>query len=71
MVRVYRNIPAAEEDILKTVLASSFGLFEFVGMPFSQTNAAQAYQIFTDNLFQDSSFLHKIISMIYRSPVLI
>ncbi len=42
-----------EADIHKTAVATPFGLFEFLRMSFGLRNAAQAFQRFSDEVFQD------------------
>ncbi len=41
-----------EADIHKTAVATPFGLFEFLRMPFGLRNAVQTYQRFIDEVFQ-------------------
>jgi cleavage and polyadenylation specificity factor subunit 1 len=44
LVRVYNQIPVAEEDIPKTEIVTPFGLYEFLFMSFGLRNAAQSFQ---------------------------
>ncbi len=41
-----------EADIHKTAVATPFGHFEFLRMPFGLQNAAQTFQRFIDEVFQ-------------------
>jgi hypothetical protein len=52
----YYQIPVQEGDIHKTAVITTFGLWEFLRMPFGLRNAGQSFQRFMDEVLSGLDF---------------
>jgi hypothetical protein len=57
LVKGYHQIPVAASDIPKMAIIMSFGLFEYLFMPFGLSNTAQTFQRMMDRTWKIVSTL--------------
>ena len=53
LVSSYHHIYVAEEDVRKTAFRKRYGHYEFVVMPFGQTNGPAAFMKLMNNVFRE------------------
>ncbi|GBN20671.1 Retrovirus-related Pol polyprotein from transposon 297 [Araneus ventricosus] len=56
LAKAYHLIPVLEEDVPKTAVATPFGLFEFLHMPFGLSNTAATFQRFIHHVLSGMDF---------------
>ena len=68
-LQTYHEIPVASDNVPKTALTTSFGLFEFVRLPFGLRNAAQMFQNFIDEVLRGTTSAYAYIDdVLIASP---
>ena len=55
--KAYNQIPVNKDSIAKTAIATPWGLYEYVGMPFGLKNASQTFQRYVDHIFRGLDFV--------------
>src|SRR5215469_5106913 len=56
LVKAFHQLDMAEVDIPKTAIITSFGLFEYLKLPYGLKNAAQSFQRYIDAILRGLTF---------------
>jgi len=57
LVKGYHQVTMSKADICKTAKVTSFGLFEFLSLPFGLKNRAQTFQRLMDRILQELPYV--------------
>uniref|UniRef100_A0A0K2V457 Uncharacterized protein n=1 Tax=Lepeophtheirus salmonis TaxID=72036 RepID=A0A0K2V457_LEPSM len=69
LIRAFYQIPIHPSDVPKTAVITSFGLCEYIWMPFTLRNAAKTLQIFMHPTLRRLSFVSSYIAyLLIASP---
>ena len=57
LVKGYHQVTMSKADICKTAKVTSFGVFEFLSLPFGLKNTAQTFQRYMDRILQELPYV--------------
>nr|VZI03195.1 unnamed protein product [Spirometra erinaceieuropaei] len=60
-MRIFHQTPVTPDNIIKTAVTTTYGLFEFIRMPLGLHNTAQMFQGFTDHVSRGLPFVYAYI----------